>query len=243
MMISVAIIFKYMERFVSISYYQKAVSADTILSAETNINKAVSLYTNDLYLRTYAQIYLLKADDLVAKVTKGATLTEAEKADLQTSFDQAIKSAQMAVDYNKTNYLNYETLGSVYEAGVSFGAKDAFDKAVSAYQVAGNFNPLNPSLKLDLARLFFASGKNKEAKDYANEALNLKTDYVDALIMLSQIARNEGDNDGAISYAESALYFYPDNQNLKQYVDSLKNGSAPAVVPNTSTKDAKKTDN
>lgn len=236
MMASVSIVFKYTERFVSIIYFQKAVAADTIEKAESDINKAVSLYQNDLYLRTYAQVYLLKANSLVSSVAKGGTLTDAEKADLQTSFDQATKSAQLAVTYNQMNYLNFEMLGSIYETSISFGATGAFDKAVSAYQSASTFNPLNPILKLDLARLYFGNKDTQKAKDLANEALTLKPDYVDALIFLSQVARSEGNNTDAISYAEQAVNFYPQDTSLKQYLDSLKNGSASASVPSTPAK-------
>ena len=233
MMASVSIVFKYTERFVSIIYFQKAVAADTIAKAESDINKAVSLYQNDLYLRTYAQVYLLKANSLVSSVAKGGTLTDAEKTDLQTSFDQAIKSAQLAVTYNQMNYLNFEMLGSVYETSISFGATGAFDKAASAYQSASTFNPLNPILKLDLARLYFGNKDAQKAKDLANEALALKQDYVDALIFLSQVAKSEGSSTDAISYVEQAVNFYPQDTSLKQYLDSLKNGSVSAVVPTT----------
>jgi hypothetical protein len=222
MIVSVSIVFKYIERFISISYFQRAIRAETIDVATSNINKAVLLYSNDLYFRTYARIYLLKANSLVSKATEGTTLTDTEKADFQTSFDQALRSAQLAVEYNKMNYLNYEMLGSVYEAGVSFGATDAYDKAVSAYESASTFNPFNPGLKLNLARLFFANNNTRQAKDSANEALSLKQDYADALITLSQIAKSEGNNEDAISYAKKAVDFYPENQDLKQYLNSIK---------------------
>ena len=57
-----------------------------------------------------------------------------------------------------------------------------------------------------MASVAFADGKNKEAKDYANEALTLKPDYVDVLLLLSQIAIKEGDKAKALSYAEVSAY-------------------------------------
>jgi len=220
---SISIVFKYIERFVSISYFQKAMSAETMQIAEYNINKAISLYSNDLYLSTYAQIYLLKANSLILKVTKGSSLTDIEKGDLQISFNQALKSAQLAVEYNNMNYLNFETLGSVYEAGFSFGITDAFTKAVEAYNEASKLNPLNPSLKINLARLYFNNKEIQKAKDFANESLSLKSDYLDGLITLSQIYKNENNNKDAIIYAEKALYFYPENKDLKEYLNYLTN--------------------
>ncbi|MFZ2150161.1 MAG: hypothetical protein WAV15_03305 [Minisyncoccia bacterium] len=220
MIFSVATTFKFVERFSSVSYFGKALSSTTVPLAQSSISKALSLYTNDLYLRTYSQIYLINLKSLAGK---GSAITEEEKADLQTSFDQAISSAQLAVNYNPSSYLNYQLLGSVYHTVGVLGVKDAYVKAVEAYQGAAKLNPLNPGLKLAMADASLSDGKLTEAKSYANSALELKPNYIDALILLSQISRREGNNKEAISYAEQALSLAPSNQELIQYVNSLKN--------------------
>jgi tetratricopeptide (TPR) repeat protein len=161
---------------------------------------------------------------------KGSTLSDADKADLQASFDQAVQSAQMATSYDNQNYLNFQLLGSVYQSVGSLGVKDAYAKAVVAYQTASVLNPLNPGLKLSTAGALFLDGKVKDAKDYANQALTLKPDYIDALITLSEIAKSEGNNSDALSYGQAALSLDPTNKNLIQYVDSL-NGSTTSSVP------------
>ena len=237
---SVATSFKYIERFTSVSYFGKAIFASTEPVAENYINKALSLYSNDLYLRTYSQIYLVKLKSIASK---GSSLSDADKADLQASFDQAVNSAQMAAAYDPSNYLNFQLLGSVYQAVGSLGVKDAYSKAVLAYQTASSLNPLNPGLKLAMAGALFVDGKVKDAKDYANEALSLKQDYIDALITLSQIAKSEGNNSGALSYAQAALSLAPTDKNLIQYVDSLSNSTpitAPASTPTPTPSKSKK---
>lgn len=223
---SAAITFKYIERFVSVSYFGKAITATTEPLAEGFIGKALALYSNDLYLRTYSQIYLIKLNTIA---NKGSNLSDADKADIQTSFDQVVSSAQAAVSYNSSNYLNYQLLGSVYQAAGSLGVADAYSKSVQAYQDASNLNPLNPGLKLAMASVSFLNKKVQEAKDYANVALSLKPDYVDTLIILSQIAKSEGNNSEALSYAKDALAITPDDKNLIQYIDSL-NQPVPAPV-------------
>ena len=85
MILSAAAAFKYIERLASVSYFGKAVQADSILTAETSITKALSLHANDLYMRTYTQVYLVKLNSLLSK--NSASLSEAEKTELQTSFD------------------------------------------------------------------------------------------------------------------------------------------------------------
>ncbi len=95
-------------------------------------------------------------------------------------------------------------------------------------------NPLNPGLQVDMASVSLANQKNAEAKSYANAAIALKADYVDPYIILSQVAKAEGQNALAIEHAEKALSYAPTNAELIKYVDSLKKGtSAPAPTTNT----------
>jgi len=229
--LSAAASFKYIERFTSVSYFGKALSAATELAAEDSINKALSLYTNDLYLRTYSQIYLVKLNSIASK---GSSLSDADKSVLQASFNQAVQSAQFATAYDPSNYLNFQLLGSVYQSVGALGVKDAYTQAVLAYQNASSLNPLNPGLKLAMASASFLDGKVADAKNYAQAALSLKPDYVNALVTLSQIAKNEGDNSGALSYAQEALSITPDDKNLAQYVDSLSNSPSASTSPSTS---------
>ena len=221
--VSAALSFKYIERFSSVSYFGKALKAPNVEVAEKAITKALGLYVNDLYLRTYAQVYLVKLDSLVKKTD---SLSDTEKVDLQTSLSQAKSGAEGATIYNPKNYLNFKLLGSVYQTAFTLGVKDVDDKALEAYKMASMLNPLNPGLKLDMASASIALKKIKEAKDYANAAITLKPDYIDALLVLSQIMRSEGDNRQALSYAERALSLAPTNENLIKYVNALKNSPA-----------------
>lgn len=233
MIASIAAGVKYIERLASVIYFGKTLSASTIPIAEDSINKAVSLYQNDLYLRTYAQVYLAKINSIS---TKGSSLTETDKANLQASFSQAINGAQLAVAYNNTNYLNYDSLGTVYSTIALLGIEDSFEKAIEAYETASTLNPLNPGIKLAMARVFFANGKVNDAKNSVKEALTLKPDYIDALIAISQIEKSNGNNTNALAYAEEALSLAPDNKDIVQYVNSLKSGSSNATSAITSDK-------
>lgn len=231
--ISIAISFKYIERFISVSYFGKVLTAPTLTIAEDSINKALKLYKNDLYLRTYSQIYFEKLNSLIKK---GESISDIERLSLQTILDQAINGAQSATKYNGSNYLNFQALGSVYQGLASFGVKDVYSEAIKAYKTASILNPVNPRIKLALSSMSFALGEVEEAKDFAEVALGLKPDYVDALIILSQIAKSEGNNTDAISYAERAVSILPTNASLIKYVDSLKNQtnvSIPTLTPDS----------
>ena len=219
MVTSAVLSFKYIERFASVFYFGKTISSENITDTENYISKALTLYSNDLYYRTYTQVYLAKLNSLL---TKTSALSETEKADLQVNFDRAVAGATRAIQYNKDNYINYRALGSVYEMVAPLGVPDAYTKAFEAYKMASDLNPFNPGLKLLLARVSFSDKKVEEAKKYANEALSLKPKYVDTLVMLSQIAMSENNKKDALSYGEQALLLAPTNESLIKYVNSIK---------------------
>jgi tetratricopeptide (TPR) repeat protein len=181
---SIALAFRYMERFISIYHLRSALGASEVSQAETSINKALAMNYNDLYLRTYSQVYLVKLNSLV---TSGTPLSEEDKAELQKIFDQAVRSAELAVEYNGANYQNFRLLGLVYETAGNLGVKDAYPKAIVAYQNAARLNPLNPALEISIARATAGQGKIKEAITYAEAAKALApndqsiTDYINSL--------------------------------------------------------------
>lgn len=228
MIISAGISFKFIERFASVAYLGKVFTATDMPKAEFAINRALLLNANDLYFRTGTQVYATKVNTLL---NKGEVLTEQEKVDLQNSFDIALNSAGQAVVYNPNNYLNYESLGSLYQLATTIGVEGASVKAIEAYTKALELNPLNPGLKLAIGRLYLAEGKITDAKMYIEESLTLKPDYIDALIISSQVERSEGNTSKAISLAEQALSLSPTDQNLVQYLNTLKGINAPQPSP------------
>ncbi len=233
LIVTAALGFKYIQRFISIPYFTKTLSATKIEDAELNIKKTLALNSNDLYLRAYSQVYLLKLNSIISK--NSAELSEADKADLQTSLDQAINGAQVAINYNPKNYLNYQALGTVFQTAGVIGVKDAYQKALETYQKASELNPANPRLKLILMNISIALEKKKDAKEYANTALTLKPDYIEALVAMSQILKTEGNTAEAVSYAQKALSLSPGNKDLINYVEKLKNGNLSAETPEINT--------
>ena len=223
MIASATVAFKYIERFASVPHFRKSVQTSSVTEAEASIVKALSLYNNDLYLRTYAQIFLVKLNSLLSENPSG--LSDAQKADLQKMFDQAVLGASGAIAYNPKNYLNHQSLGNVYSVAGTLGVANAYPKAIESFMAASDLNPLNPRLKLAIAQINLSNKNQDEAKKFANEALSLKPDYIDAILMLSQVARAGGDSKSALSYAEQALSLSPSNQDLLKYVDSLKAGN------------------
>lgn len=223
---AVVLSFKFVERFAGVIYYTRALSAATVPEAEAAISKAVSLNTNDLFLRTQSQVYLAR---LNSEAEANPEPTPEKIIELQGVFNGAVNSAVAATVFNHTNYLNFQALGIVYETAGSLGVASSYEKALEAYRAAGNLSPTNPGIKLALARTYLVLKQPVEAKEYGRLAFTLKPNYVEALIFLSQLANAEGDIEAARSYAERALSFAPGNQEIINYINSLSaSGRTPA---------------
>jgi tetratricopeptide (TPR) repeat protein len=222
MIFTAGISFKYIEKIASVSYFAKTLSASSIDDAEIAITRALLLNNNDLYLRTATQVYLSKLSSLISSEKQ---LTDEEKIILQNSIDLAINRAIASTLYNPKNYLNFEILGFVYKNVASLGVEGASQQSIEAYTQASNLNPKNPLIKLELARVYIIDKKIQEGKIFALEALTLKPDFLQALIFLAQLEKEEGNNTKAIEYAERALFIAPTNSDLIEYVKFLKTGS------------------
>lgn len=227
MITTAAMTFKFVEKLSSVYFLNKAYSASELDESGSHINRALSLHSNDVYLRAYSEIYLSRIAKLVAK---DAELTEEERITLQNLITDAVKSAELAVEYNEKNYVNYQNLGSLHYSLGLFGKTDSFGEAADAYIKASEKNPFNPGLKLSIANSYLALKNNEEAKKYTEEALGLKPNYVEAWVVLSSIANEAGDKQDAIGYAENALFYSGGSETVANYLENLKGGSSSAVV-------------
>ncbi|MEK7588468.1 MAG: tetratricopeptide repeat protein [Patescibacteria group bacterium] len=232
MIATAGVSFKYMERFASVSYFAKAIGSKEVAQAERYINKAIMLNPNDLYFRTYSQVYLSKMAELIAK----GDLSSEQKTELQAYFDEAIKGANSAIQYNPYNHVNYQTLGNIYTAVAREGVEGAYTNAIEAYKKAVELNPRNPGLKLAIASAYLSLNNLAEARIAAIESLELKADVVDTLVTLAQIERLDGKNSQAIMYAEQAVFLSPNNKELLNFLNTLKGNNTPVVTEKETTK-------
>ncbi|MDQ3075843.1 MAG: hypothetical protein M3Q34_01835 [bacterium] len=241
MVTSAGLSFKYIQRFASAEYFGKALLAQNSGDAFRYIVRAIELHQNDLYYRTYSQVELLMISEIIEK-SKTKQLSEEEKAGLQVHYDKAVQGATLATQFNQKNSLNFELLGYVYHTVSNFGLTDAYDKAIESYKTAEKLSPLNPGVKLSIANALISKEMDKEAKESVAAALNLKPNYTEALIMMSQLEKKAGNESEALSYALLALQTMPNNKELADYVESLKNNTdAPVPVIDSAPSNLKTT--
>lgn len=191
-------------------------------AAEAALLRAVAIAPSDVYYRSLSELNRIRINQIVSRTDASI---ESIQADFQRVFAGALYNAQLAVNSNQANHLNWLALGRVYEIAVAANIERdrAYQLAESAYREALARNPHGPSLYLDLARLETATEGARvaakeitradytKAKEYIAGALAEKNNYTEAVFLLSQIEVSEGKIDDAISSVEGAAVLDPNN--------------------------------
>ncbi len=201
------------KRFLASAHYQRALLAvnqgQSIDTVEQYASSAQKLASNDRYSRLMAELYLGKIGALLN--SEDASDPDAIRAQFQSLMGEALRYANLATEANKTNYQNWVTLGSIYQAVVPLAIEGSYSAAKSAYDIALALNPRSPGMYLLRARLEVANEDTDAAREEINKALGLKSNYTEAIFLLSQIQVEEGDVREAIQSVESATVLAPND--------------------------------
>ena len=180
--------------------------------AESYMLKAIVAVPNDIYYRALSEIQIFKLNEVLAQDPKVV-----KQEDIQKQFSDgllnAITAAKSSVDRDASNYLNWVSLGRVYDA-VSIpqlNISGAYESAQLAYIEALKRNPKNPGILMLLARLSATRNDLKQAESYAQQAIQIKNNYLDAYFLLSQIEVANGNIAGAVKSVTSASVIDPTN--------------------------------
>lgn len=184
--------YKSVKKFASIISYERAVTAETLDKAQEKIIKAISLNKSDLYFRSLSDIYLLKMNNLLQEGQLGG----ADKEILQDIISRAEAAARLGVEFDKTNYQNWLSLGAVYQNVLPLSVEGAYEAAQKALFEAARLAPNNPGIDLRLGLLEAARNNFGGAKKYFEQALAKKPDYDEASQYIQYIEGLGKDNNG-----------------------------------------------
>ena len=212
MISAVSLTYIYIEKFTSIMYFSKSLNNENTMESLTRsegmLLRAIALDKNDIYYRNLSQVYLAKINILISDKNISEDIL---KSNLQELINLTQQSANLAINQNPKQYLNYMNLGNVYSSFVPMAVENSYESAMAAYEKALLFAPNNPSIVLSKATLEFIKENNTEARKYIAQALDLKENYIDAIFLLVQIETNEGNLAEAISKAEYAGLLAPND--------------------------------
>jgi tetratricopeptide (TPR) repeat protein len=179
-----------------------------INEAENLVNRAVRFDSQDIYYRMLSQIGISKIQQLMNR-------TDLSAEDLRTQFQNllatTVNNARNATVINPLDFLNWMSLGQIYEAVAPLKITGASEAAVNAYKEALVRAPFDPRPLFAAARAELQTDDTKSARSFLDESLGIKSDYAPAVFLLSQIEAQEGNLKEAIKRTEQTLYLAPDD--------------------------------
>ena len=211
----------------SLWYFQKASYAlnntGDVSLAETNMTKAIRALPYDVYYRALSEIELARLNIIVSQNVQDVK-PEVIQSQFKNTLSNAIKAGISAKDADPTNYINWISLGRVYEAvsPPQLQIQGAYESAQFAYGEALRRNPKNPSILAVFARLALAHNDLKQARAYAEQAIAVKQNYIDAYFLLSQIEVADNNIKGAIDAVSASSVINPTDPGIFFQLGLLK---------------------
>jgi tetratricopeptide (TPR) repeat protein len=200
-------------RYISSVYAQKSIieinQNGSLEEGLKYLNRALTLAETDGNHRLLSQLHVARLNVLLNDESLAGT-DEGTKQ-FQDILGLAISSAQKSTKIDPADYRNWFALGNIYEAIVPLGVQGSYESAKKTYERAEDANPTNPSISLALARLEVARGNNDAARIEINNSLQKKSNYTDAIFLLSQIEINEGNITEATRAVEAASVINPND--------------------------------
>ncbi len=186
-----------------------------VFNSESNIDKAENLIgraarfdQQDRYYRALSEIGLIRIQQLV-----NSTNLPQDEAILQFQnlLGSAINNAETATRLNSLDFLNWMSLGQVYESIIPFNISGSKEAAVNAYAKAAQQAPFDPRPLFNSGRAEAQAGDMKSAKTFLSAAVNIKGDFAPAVFLLAQIEAQQGNIKEAINRTFQAAQLAPND--------------------------------
>jgi len=169
--------------------------------AEGFLGRAVALSEQDIFYRGLSELNLQRLRLLARQ--EGAP-EEALRTQFQSTLSSAITNATRSTELIPSNPANWLALARVFEAVVPLQIEGAYERSIESYARAALLNPKSPAIDLSLARQEVVRGDRALARERIDAALAKKSNYTEALFLLSQIEADAGNIEAAIMNAEQA---------------------------------------
>jgi len=139
--------------------------------------------------------------------------TSKDTATLQQQFgtvvQNAISAGQAAQKLNPQDYRPVLILAQVYDFLSSLKVQGAAVTSADTYVAAQKLNPTNPAIPLAIARLAATQNNQDITTQYLSQALTLKPNYTDAILLVVQLDVANKDIPNAIKAATAAAQTAP----------------------------------
>lgn len=222
---TIAVTYKLTERYVSNLAFSEAVNAlseGNVDSADLAAGRSIALAPSE---RAYRLVSTIGIERMSRIVNDRSLEPTAAQQQFQAALSNSISAALEATRRGPTDYQNWTVLGNVYRSVAQLNVDGAFQGAKDAYMKAQELHPTSPVIPYILAQLELSQKHNDEAEAQALASVNLKRDYIPAILFLSQLEIQLGKASEALQAAEAAAYFAPNDSAVLLQVGLLRSGT------------------
>jgi tetratricopeptide (TPR) repeat protein len=196
-----------------------------IKEAITSLEKASNLNPKlDVYWRDISRVYLSRLDE----ISQDQTLSKEEiSSSSQELVYKSLSAAENATELSPKNSLNWINRGLIYENLINKFPSDTswISNGLDFYKKASELEPKNPQILTKIGQIYIlkfdilsqqegADQKEKEedlnrAKENLQQAVELKSDFIQANIQLALVFQREGNIKEAITKLEQTRIIAP----------------------------------
>ncbi|HEV8666680.1 MAG TPA: hypothetical protein VN665_02420, partial [Candidatus Paceibacterota bacterium] len=189
-----------------VGYGTQELSNGNVPSAIADANRANGVdKTGDAY-RLAVNAYSTQMQQLSQA---SSTDTQVLQQQFGTVVQNAISAGQAAQKLNPQDYRPTLLLAQVYDFLSSLSVQGAASTAGDTYVAAQKQDPTNPAIPLAIARLAAAQNNQTITTQYLTQALTLKPNYTDAILLVVQLDVANKDIPNAIKAATAAAQTAP----------------------------------
>lgn len=187
----------------------KEISMAEVENIDTGkLDRIISLnpYKGEYYVGI-SRIYIARVNKLISK--KGSD--EAYFEQVRTESEKVLFNARKAVEISPDNVSFWENYGFVHKRMSDLSMEGAEDPSIEGFENASRLDPQNPIFQTEIGKVYMSryineklpegerSAAFQKAKSYFGKALEIKSDYPDAVAEMAFVYYYEGDEVKALS--------------------------------------------
>jgi len=198
------------------TFNQTQATATDIAVLDQAALAAYAQYPDTKFLAVRARIALLEMNQLVNILADTQDPTEEQQQVFLNVSARALAILNQAVTQDSENPAHQAILAAVYNNLAIAGEPNALDRAATALERAQALDPKNPTYHLISAQMAARRGDVTTARESLESALQMKRNFTEALFLLAEIERAEGNIQAAIETTQAITRLEPDNP-ARQY--------------------------
>lgn len=196
-------------------YWSSLVYADTVSSfqagasytdVDSGLERTFGLHPQDNYVTERAQLRLLE----IQKLSNGE-VTPLTQQQYAAYLSEGISLSEQAINLDPTNPSNYLVLSNFYALLDPKEFTEVTSRMTSLFEVVRGIDPVNPYYYVVEAQYQARQGNTEAARQSLLKAIELKNNYTDALLLLSQLDIAAGKVEDAIAVTSAIVSIEPNN--------------------------------